>query len=146
RRASVLPNRECRCRDSIIFDLRKQFQMAADKFSTTRTAPGVAIEAVEARNVVDGLALAEHVEGLPEAERIYPYGLSGLPTVSDPAARAAIEDEVRHLLDVNDAIGDLALAESVYQVVRGNYDRAAGTLEAYSKGNFPPTPEVVQTP
>ncbi len=38
------------------------------------------------------------------------------------------------------------MAESVYQVVRGNYDRAASTLDAYSKGNFPPIPEVVQTP
>ena len=30
--------------------------------------------------------------------------------------------------------------------LRRNYDRAAGTLDAFSKGNFPPTPEVALTP
>src|SRR5690606_17893204 len=46
----------------------------------------------------------------------------------------------------NDAIADIAMAESVHQVVLGNYDRAAATLDTYSKGNFPPIPDVVQTP
>jgi hypothetical protein len=50
------------------------------------------------------------------------------------------------LLDVHDAVADLALAEGVHQAVQGNYDRAAATLETYSSGNFPPEPEVVQTP
>jgi hypothetical protein len=30
--------------------------------------------------------------------------------------------------------------------VVGNYDRVASTLDAYSKGNFPPEPQVVRTP
>ena len=47
---------------------------------------------------------------------------------------------------LNDAVADLAMAEGVFQVVRGNYDRAAGTLDAFSKGNFPPTPEIAVTP
>ena len=38
------------------------------------------------------------------------------------------------------------LSESVFQVVQGNYERAAGTLEAYSKGNFPQNPDVIRTP
>ena len=44
--------------------------------------------------------------------------------------------------DVADAVADLAIAEGVYQVVRGNYDRAAGALDACSKGTHPPLPEV----
>jgi hypothetical protein len=49
-------------------------------------------------------------------------------------------------LDAYDAVADLALAEGVYQAVQGNYDRVASTMEAYTTGNFPPEPEVVQTP
>ena len=38
------------------------------------------------------------------------------------------------------------MSEGVYQAVIGNYDRVASTLDAYSKGNFPPEPLVVRTP
>ena len=34
----------------------------------------------------------------------------------------------------------------MHQAVQGNFDRAAGTLDAYTTGTFPPEPEVVQTP
>jgi hypothetical protein len=30
--------------------------------------------------------------------------------------------------------------------VHGNFDRIGATLDAYSSGNFPPDPEVVQSP
>ncbi len=58
----------------------------------------------------------------------------------------AINQEINRLRNINDALADLALAESVHQVVQANYDRTAGTLETYSKGNFPQTPEVIKTP
>ncbi len=132
--------------DSVIFELRKQFPLVANRFSTTRVSDDIAIEDVEARNVVDGVSLVEHVLKQTGADRKYPFGLAALPSIPDPTARAALDAEVDHVLDIHDAVADLATAESVYQVVRGNYDRAASTLDAYSKGNFPPTPEVVQTP
>ena len=44
-----------------------------------------------------------------------------------------------------DAIADLALAEGVYQAVQGNYDRVASTIAAYTTGNFPPEPGIVDT-
>ncbi len=133
--------------DSVILELRKQFPLVANRFATTRVGDDTAIESVEARNVVDGLSLVEHVLKQTEANRKYPFGLeNALPEIADPVARAALDDEVDDVLDIHDAVADLATAESVYQVVRGNYDRAASTLDAYSKGNFPPTPEVVQTP
>jgi hypothetical protein len=133
--------------DAIIFELRKQFPLVADRFSTTRVGDDTAIEQIEARNVVDGRRLVEHVEAQTDANRNYPFGLgSKLPAISDAAKLAAINAEVQKIVDLNDAVADLAMAESVYQVVRGNYDRAAGTLDAYAKGNFPPIPEVVQTP
>ena len=38
------------------------------------------------------------------------------------------------------------LAEGVHQAVLGNYDRSAGTLDAFAKGSYPPEPEVIRTP
>ena len=43
-------------------------------------------------------------------------------------------------------LSDLALAEGVHQAVQGNFDRIGATLDAYSTGNFPPEPQVVETP
>lgn len=131
--------------DQFIFKLRKAFPLRADRLSPTRTDPTVPIEAIEARNVLDGLSLVNHVKRQTNsAERVYPFGKS-LPTAT-PAQSAAINAEVDRLLNLHDAVADLALAEGVHQAVQGNYDRAAATLDTYSKGNFPPEPEVVQTP
>lgn len=132
--------------DSIIFDLRKQFPLAGDRLSTTATASNEPISAVEARNVVDGLALVEHVQTQTGANRNYPFGIAQLPPVTEQNKLDAINRQVQHIMNINDAVADLAMAEGVYQVVRGNYERAAGTLDAFSKGHFPPVPEVVQTP
>lgn len=134
--------------DSLIFEFRKQFPLAGNRLSNTKTDnDNVGIEAIEARNVVDGLALIEHVQAQPPANQTYPFGLGAkLPQVTEADKLNAINAQVQRIMNINDAVADLALAESVYQVVQGNYDRAAGTMEAFSKGNFPPTPEVVQTP
>ncbi|MBX3617851.1 hypothetical protein [Nitrosomonas sp.] len=132
--------------DSIIFDLRKQFPLAGDRLSTTKSASDAPISAVEARNVVDGLALIEHVQAQTGVNRNYPFGIAALPTITEQNKLDAINREVQHIMNINDAVADLAMAEGVYQVVRGNYERAAGTLDAFSKGHFPPVPEVVQTP
>ncbi|MGZ0020385.1 hypothetical protein [Nitrosomonas sp. wSCUT-2] len=132
--------------DSIIFDLRKQFPLAGDRLSTTATPSNEPISSVEARNVVDGLALIEHVQAQSGANRNYPFGIATLPAITEQNKLDAINREVQRILNINDAVADLAMAEGVYQVVQGNYDRAAGTLDAFSKGHFPPIPEVVQTP
>jgi hypothetical protein len=47
--------------DSLVFALRKAFPLVADRLDATRSDADVAIEVVEARNVVDGLALALQV-------------------------------------------------------------------------------------
>ena len=48
--------------------------------------------------------------------------------------------------DVMDAISDLSVAESVFQVMRGNSARAGGLLDAASRGNWAPEPEFLNTP
>lgn len=132
--------------DEFIFDLRNAFPLVAKKFKDTAPGPDdseyESIAQIEARNVLDGAAFLEHVKAT--GNKTYPFGLA-LPNAPDPQA-AAINQEVLKLIEINDAVADLALAESVHQAVLGNYERAAATLETYSKGNFPPTPEVIQTP
>lgn len=109
---------------------------------------GTSIQSIEARNVVNGLALLRHVRKPPAANRTYPFGFPNtkLPDDASNAERRAINAEIDRLLDLYDAVADLAVAEGVHQVVMGNYDRAAATLDAYGQATFPPIPDVVQTP
>jgi hypothetical protein len=128
--------------DQFIYDLRKSFPLSADRMASTRTADDVPIEAIEARNVMDGLALAQHVQATGNAH--YPFG-KALPPAT-PAQAAAIDAEVQRLLDAQDAVADLALAEGVHQALLGNPERAAGTADAFGRGSLPPAPEVIRTP
>ena len=131
--------------DEVIYKLRKAFPIRADRISSTRTEQDVSIEAIEARNVVNGLALVEHMIAVDNFS--YPFGKPPdvLPDVT-PAQHIAIDAEVDRLRESHDAIADLALSEGVYQAVLGNYDRVASTYDAYARGNFPPEPDVVRTP
>src|SRR6185436_17918918 len=74
----------------------------------------------------------------------YPYGVQGLPSAG--GARLAIVAEVERLRDTLDAISDLALAEGVFQVTQGNYERAGAMLKSISEGHAPPEPEISRTP
>lgn len=136
--------------DEFIYDLRKVFPLVGDRLAPTRTGSTddlgrpLRIGRIEARNVVDGLALVEHLKST--GSTTYPFGLSGeLPSLS-AAQAAALNEEAERIADLADAVADLAMAESVHQVVQGNYDRAGAVLDTYSKGKFPATPDVVRTP
>src|SRR5262245_44193328 len=62
-------------------------------------------------------------------------------------ARGILEAELNSLADAVDAVSDALMAESVYQVVRGNPLRAASTVESIAGGETPPPElEVVRTP
>ena len=100
------------------------------------TSPAAA--AVGALNVVDGLALHRRWDG---GGRV----LDG----SWPGAGA--EDELQavfeQLDDGIDAIGDILLTEGVFQLARGNADRAAAALQAAARPSAsPPELEAVYTP
>ncbi len=128
--------------DKFIYPMRKAFPLVADAITSTSTPPGTPIEAIEARNVLDGLKLIERVRAHGGN---YPFALAILPAASG-AETTAINAQVARMLDAYDAVADLALAEGVHQAVQGNFDRVGATLDTYSTGNFPPQPEVVQTP
>jgi hypothetical protein len=128
--------------DRFIYALRLEFPLVANRLTDTKAPPGQPIQAVEARNVVDGLSLLTHIRDSGNAA--YPFGRA-LPDAS-PAQAGAINTEVQRLLDVHDALADVATSEAVYQAVLGNYERTAATLDAFGKGSQPPDPEVIQTP
>jgi hypothetical protein len=128
--------------DKFIYPLRKQFPLVADALVSTQTGPSVPIEAIEARNVLDGKKLVDQIT--KSNVTAYPWGVAGLPAAT-PAEQAALNAEADALRNAYDAIADLALAEGVYQAVQGNYDRVASTMAAYTTGNFPPEPGIVDT-
>lgn len=132
--------------DAYIYELRKAFPLVSNRLKSTRIAEAdlESITQTEARNVVDGFRLIEHVRKTNETS--YPFGKDLENTNITQAQRDAINAEVDRLRSINDAVADLAMAESVHQVVQGNYDRASGALDAYSKGHYPQMPDVVQTP
>ena len=129
--------------DKFIYKLRRAFPIRADRLASTKPPEGVSIESIEARNVINGLALVEHIKKINN--KFYPFGKTGLPTATAAEAKA-INAEVDRLLESHDAVADLALSEGVYQAVLGNYDRVASTYDAYARGNFPPEPDVIRTP
>jgi hypothetical protein len=128
---------------ALVFGLRRQFPLVANQITTTKDETA-AVETIAAMNVVDGHKLVRHVEA--SSAKTYPWGLPGLPTPTDPSQGPAIDAAVAHVRDVNDAVADLVLAEGVHQAVLGNFDRSAGTLDAFAKGGYPPEVEVVRTP
>ncbi|WP_295116481.1 hypothetical protein [uncultured Chitinophaga sp.] len=132
--------------DFFIYQLRKAFPLVVNRIKETQVgeAAGNEVEVIEARNVVDGLSLIDHVA--KNGINTYPFGKTGLPALENAAQSTAITKELEKIKDINDAVADLAISESVYQAVLANYDRSNATLETYSSGNFPPIPDVVQTP
>ena len=125
-----------------ILAFRKKYPMVADKITPGASAAD-AINRKESYQVVDGYALLEAVM-LGPSPLSYPFGVDGLPTAG--AARDAIIAEVERLKDTLDSIADLSLAEGVFQVTQGNYERAGAMLKALSEGTAPPDPEIVSTP
>ena len=95
-------------------------QIAPLRESGAPPAPGVSLEAIAARDVVDGVSLLEQWRERSQA----------LVELLDSAgaARAGLEAELARTADLYDAVGDLLLAESVHQTVLGNNTRAGGAL------------------
>ncbi|KOV28030.1 hypothetical protein ADK60_19155 [Streptomyces sp. XY431] len=130
--------------DRFLPALRRAFPLRAGKLSEVTPQGRANIDVLEARNVVDGLELVRRATR-PPAAPTYPFGAPDMPTASADE-QDAINAELGHLLDIHDALADLAVAESTHQVLLGNAERATATLDAYAKEGFPPEPAVVRTP
>jgi len=131
--------------DRFITPLRGAFPLRAGRLQDLQPDDHTEIELVEARTVVDGLALVRRATRDP-AQPNFPYGATGLPTDANNSEKQVMDEEVQNLIDIHDALADLAVAEGAHQALLGNADRASATLDAYSKEGFPPEPVVVQAP
>ncbi|HEV3169664.1 MAG TPA: hypothetical protein VGZ32_04970, partial [Actinocrinis sp.] len=69
----------------------------------------------------------------------------GLPPAGNPA-QAAVVAMLEEIDDMLSALSDVSIAESVFQIMRGNYGRVGGILDAVSRGEHPPDPDIVTTP
>ena len=91
---------------------------------------------------MDGLALRTAWDsGQLAAGKDWGGGLPGPGTDQD-----GVLGVLRALDDYADALGDLSLSEAVFQILRGSFGRAGTLIDAISKGQRPPTPDVVDTP
>jgi hypothetical protein len=131
--------------DEFIYSLRTAFPLRSNRMKETSVKEEdiESISQIEARNVVDGYALVNHIN--KTGKKNYPFGKNNLLAASN-SQKAVINSEVERLINITDAIADVATAEGIHQAVQANDERAAGTSETYSKGNFPQSPEVIKTP
>lgn len=69
-----------------------------------------------------------------------------LPPAQKTKAYDQIIEEIDRMADAFDALGDVAISESVYQMVAGNHVRAGAVMDALADGRAIPDPEVINTP
>jgi hypothetical protein len=118
------------------------------------------VEAIAANNVVDGLDLLRrwqkgkstkppqwNKDTIPFGEQVGQQNIKfPLADPNNPTYKA-IQAELGILEEAVDAVSDALMAETVYQVVRGNPLRATSTVESITGGETPPPElEVVRTP
>jgi hypothetical protein len=98
------------------------------------------LEALAENSVVDGLALLKLWQaGKLPLEKIDPN--------MTPNELAGLQAELHILEATVDAVGDALTVESVYQLVQGNLDRAAASLDTVTRGEVqPPELESARTP
>ncbi|MDQ2959175.1 MAG: hypothetical protein M3Y42_19730, partial [Actinomycetota bacterium] len=125
--------------DGYVQPFRDRYPLVGDELTAT-TANGAVVPITQ---VVDGVQLRTAWQSgtlTPGAS----WG-AGLPPAGDPAQTAVVA-MLEQVDDMLGALSDVSIAESVFQIMRGNYGRAGGILDAISRGDHPPDPDIVTTP
>ncbi len=117
--------------DKFIYDYRKEFSIAPTMYEVEESNT----EITEANNVVNGLALIQKKRQAP----LDYYG-------ANISEKVAIDNAMKELEEILDAIADLTMAEGVHQAVLGNHPRANAILNALGEGKMIPKPEIIETP
>lgn len=124
--------------DAYIQPFRDLYQLVDSQ--VTPSQPG---EAVAPSSVVNGSALQlDWQSGKLPRTGAWP---AGLPPAGG-ADRGLVAAALDGLNQSADGLSDLSLAESVHQLVQGNPVAAGGILNAVSRGERPPEPDVIKTP
>lgn len=128
--------------DKYILDFRLAYPLTTGGVLPKEDAP---VENQEARNVLDGLALLNDIDSDAPQFELLLATMNGGSDISDPekiAIRAAI-DQIENDMD---AIADLLLSESVYQLAKGNIERSGAVLKILGEGGYVQEPEIIKTP
>ena len=141
-----------RSKAKFISGFREKAPLVARKLQQPdQPAQTEAVETIAANNVVDGLQLnnlwqeTQTGNALQISQKEDAFFLKLLPIT--PTEKNELRFELNALHDSGDCVSDALMAESVYQVVRGNPLRGANTVESIAGGETPPPElEVVRTP
>jgi hypothetical protein len=122
------------------------FRDAYPLVGTDLTAQTAAGPVQAPSQVVDGVKLnAAWESGALPAGGTWGAGLPQ-PTPPGNVTQNAVLGVLGQIADMLSALSDVSLAESVFQVMRGNLGRAGGMLAAISQGSQPPEPDFPATP
>lgn len=145
--------------DEYIYDFRDEFPLTVPVDQAVQ--PGE----VSLTQVVNGLDLLETAQGFLEtkggppnpgdnlyqslkqfeAEWWASLGNANISSASD-AKKDAMLKEIDRMADAFDALGDLCISESIYQVSKGNYIRSSSIMDKLAKGDVPFDMEFPDTP
>lgn len=120
-----------------IYNFREAFPIKQNKVRQ-KGSDDTSEETITTYDVVDGLSLAE-------IKSDFPYGATGLEGLNKNQRDAIIAEKDR-LSDSLDAVKDLLISESAYQVVQGNFDRTGAVLNSMKDIQVPPEIDVINTP
>lgn len=113
------------------------------------TPPSTPAEAIAATNVVDGmqlLSLAGRAPPTPPSAATL-AGRLPPPLAMTTAERSLLQEILDDAADRLDAVGDLTLAEAVFQTVQGNPSRVGAAEASVSGAPVPPVePEIARRP
>ena len=132
--------------DCYIDEFRMAFSLVANKLTEPKASETA--EAVAARNVVDGLALAEKWgKSKEDVFKLISEKLSNNDKVLSNKEKLDLENLIDNtVMDSQDGMADLLLTESMYQLVQGNFERAGAALDAAAGKARTPEIESIQTP
>ncbi|MCB1723021.1 MAG: hypothetical protein H6959_00695 [Chromatiaceae bacterium] len=115
-----------------IVTFRRKYPLRPYGLDSNGNADDSPSEAIDARDVVDGVALLE-------------AGSKAVNTVP-PGDRPTVQALVDDLTGLWDAVADLSIAEATYQIAQGNVDRAAAALSVLDKQTAPVESQVGDSP
>lgn len=145
--------------DKYIYDFRKEFPLKVP------VDENLNLEEAQINTVVDGMELLEtaqdFIENHPEFqdngdsiyESLKKAGNIWWAHVNNINLTAAGNDkkdvflkEIDRLADAFDALGDICISESVYQIAQGNHVRASAIMDKLAKGDVPSEIQITDTP
>lgn len=134
--------------DQYIDDFRAAFPIVANK--ETESNQDQTVEALAARNVVDGLSLTRWWSDSNRSDitvgNTSSMGFMKEVKNSNNSLYVPLRNEILRLLNATDAVSDVLMYEGVYQSVQRNYERGGAALGALSGNAYLPEIESLVTP